>query len=173
MANLESQEDLLRIVTRANEIMDNIVDVFTSNGISLPEHRYIAVGPLEEVTHDFKANGDGQVTVSFAGLRLGITPNSQGMVRGCFPNYIATFNVELVRCTPQNKTTSYGKNTGPTAISSSEYAELRMKDSWLLLRAVQNVSTNHTTLHDLTTTITSGKEDGGTQAIGLTVEVLI
>lgn len=183
MANIETPEDLNRIVTRSQEFIETINDVFTSNGISLPARQYVTVGPIEETTHDFHGS-EGQLTISFGNLRLGITPNSTGAIRGgCVENYIATFFIELVRCTPQpvggGNSKNYGAtnskytNTAPKEDKMNSYGEQRMRDVWLLLRSVQNMRGNHSTLHDLATNIVPGKEDGGVQAIRLTVEVLV
>lgn len=183
MANTETSEDLNRIGSRAQEILDTIKDVFASNGISLPTLQYLAFAPIEETTHDFTNKEEGQVTVAFGGLRLGITPNSPGIVRpGCNNNYIATYFIEVVRCTPQPKglggvknygATSNKYTTAPQEDRMNAYGEERMRDVWLLLRAAQAIQGTHSTLHNLTYAIDPGKEDGAVQAVRLTVEVLV
>ena len=183
MANTETSEDLNRIVTIAQEILDTINDVFESNGISLPSRQYKTVGPIEDTTHDFTGD-DGQLTVSFGGLRLGVTPNSNGMIRAnCSANYIATFFIELVRCTPQPKGAGNSKNyggtntkyssTAPQEDKMNSYGEIRMRDTWLLLRSAQNMQSMFGTLNDLGLNIVPGKEDGAVQAIRLSVDVLV
>lgn len=184
MANTETSEDLNRVGTRAQEILAIVNDVFTSNGISLPGRQYVTVAPLEDTTHDFSGDSDGQVTIAFSGLRLGITPSSSGIVRpGCGNTYIATYYIEIVRCTPQNGGAGTSKNygatnskyggTGPKIDSMNSYGEARMRDTWLLLRAGQALQGNHSTLHELSFNILAGKEDGGVQAVRLMVEVLV
>lgn len=171
MANTELADDLQRISNRASQIQEIIKDVFESNGVDLPERQYIFVGGEEETAHD-----DEQLTISFAALRLGVTPTSTGMFNpACPPGYIATYFVELVRCTPQT-----GKNNSrlKTSIAPGQseldsYGRSRAIDAWLLLRVGQNIKNLPETLGQVDFGIVAQKEQGTMQAIRLSVEVMV
>lgn len=170
MANAEVPEDLRRIVTRAEEIQQIIQDVFAANGIDLPERQYIAIGAVEETAHD-----EEQLTISFASLREGVTPTSSSMYTGCAAGYIATYYVELVRCTPQQKTAKrYGTDAlAPTSEDMGTYGASRAVDAWLLLRSGQSIREILSTFNEVDFAVDTQKESGGVQAVRLSVDVMV
>lgn len=155
-------EDLLRIAQEAEKILDITSAVFQENGIPLPERRFLAIG---ETAHDCE-----QVTVSFASAGLGMPGDGNPQRQSCSAaSYNATFNIEIVRKTPQGTKTSGGvKYVPPKATDLQAYGVPRMIDSWLLIKIAQKYE--QTTLSRSSTyTVVAGPDSGGMQAIVLTL----
>lgn len=154
-----SSEDILRIASEAQRLLDIVGAVFQENSIELPERQYLAVGELGGTAHDKE-----QVTVSFGNMSDGL-PGSRGAnPQACAASYMASFSVEIVRCTPQMTGGGYGPGEPPAPSDISDYSVSRYIDSWLLVRVAQRFSGGKSEY-----TVTTGEDSGAMQAIVLSV----
>lgn len=169
MAEAESSEDLLRISSRARDIHLIIKDIFASNKVDLPKRQYIYVGGEEDTAHD-----SDQLTISFAGLELKTTTTSTSMYTGgCYASFVATYIIEIVRCTPQATNKGKYADLAPAADKLDEYGSSRAIDSWLLVRVGQAIGSLPDNIGGNSFKLTAEKESGGVQAIRLTVDVMV
>ncbi len=154
-----SSEDLLRIATEAQRLLDIVGAVFQENEVDLPLRQYLAVGELGKTAHDKE-----QVTVSFGNMSDGLPGASGANPQACVSSYMASFSVEIVRCTPQMTGGGYGAGDPPSASALSEYAVTRYVDSWLLVRVAQRFAGGKSEY-----AVTTGDDSGQMQALVLSV----
>lgn len=159
-------EDLLRIAKEAEKILDVVIAVFQENDVPLPERRFLAIG---ETSHDCE-----QLSVSFTSVGVGMPGDDFPPMQSCTTTaYNATFNIEIVRCTPVGKKTSGGaKYTPPTAVQLQDYGVPRLVDSWLLVKAAQRYN-EFSYAKNSRYSVVAGEEQGGVQPIILTLTSLV
>lgn len=157
-------EDVLRIATEAQRLLDIVGAVFQENDILLPERKYLAVGEIGKTAHDKE-----QVTVSFGNMSDGL-PNARGAnPQSCMASYQGSFSVEIVRCTPQMTGGGYGPGEPPTPAALTEYAVTRYVDAWLLVRVAQRFGAGPKSEYSVTT----GDDSGTLQGVILSVNAAV
>lgn len=170
MAEVEEISDLNRIYEKGEEILNTIVDTLQVNGFEAPEYRYVSIYDAERVPHD---NTD-QLTVGFGGVRPYVFDSGRGMYANCGSALMrGTFHIELVRCTPQPRTSKGGQRTSaPELEKVQSYGKQRLQESWLMIRACQAI-VDDDLLNRNEFIIASGQDSGAVQAIKITIECVV
>jgi hypothetical protein len=113
----EAVADLMR------RVLDEIVAVFEDAGATLPERRYIAVGP--------QAHDCAQVTVSFMQMYLGLPGQQQETLQRCDVPRSVVLSIQIARPIPAPA----ARASTPRAADISTMTETQTRDAWLLMDA--------------------------------------
>lgn len=161
-------EDVLRIAREAQRLLDITKSVFQENNIILPPRQFLALGEIGTTAHD-----EEQLSVSFGNMSEGL-PNSSGgpIPQSCNTSYQGSFNVEIVRCTPQMVPVNRGaKEIPPPPEKITEYSVSRYIEAWLLVKVAQRFAAG--AIASSVYTINTGADSGGTQGIILSINTPI
>lgn len=163
-------EELLRIATPAQTILEKVEAIFQANDVALPSVRYLAIGGAGSTAHDCE-----QVTVSLGTVAEGYLGSSiRPELNPCTDGYTANFVVEVVRCYPTTGETrrGYANPSTPTPDEMTAYAVTRMTDVWLLVRAAQAIGST-TIPNKALYGIAFSQPNGGMQAVALTINMAV
>lgn len=134
-----------------DSIMNSVEESFEVHGIDLPPLRYLT---FAQPAHDCE-----QVTVTMIQMYLG-TPGEQAEnPQPCNGATTGVFQVEVVRCVDDGVTQNLrrGGSTAPDSETISEYARLRTRDAWALLKVPQHLADYNQAIADVAVTEAQGK----------------
>lgn len=148
----------------AENLLNTINEVFSSNQVPLPSRQYIAVGPENTVAYDCE-----QLTITFKNVADGLAYNDMPRMLSCQQMESGIFYVELVRCLP-GMTTSGRSVLPPEPEALSETAKGMMRDAKLFREVVKIVKEEFYTTDQPMYSITFSEPQGDYQSVQLSIK---
>lgn len=171
MVEALKQDEINHFITRAEEILNLVKEGLLVNGITPPERSYVTIATEEETTHD----DTDQLTVAL-GM---VTPHyPQGQIPaspGQMNTRMATFYIELVRCSPAMSSIKGGaKKVAPPLEKMVEYGKMRLQEMAVLKDVCIELTTSkYDSLGRGMFTIAAGLDQGQAQAIKVTLQTMV
>jgi hypothetical protein len=155
--------DPQELIDAASRLLVAIENTFNTNGVDLPERRYITLGGPGSVAYDC-----AQLTVSWEQTYSGLPGQQQQVLSNCEGPRSGIFLVELVREIP----VSQRADMPPEGFLIQEAAEGLMRDAALLYDGGM-LATDDTVIGKGLVAVSAGMPAGALQSLIMTVEMMI